>query len=87
VSPNHGICYNNVFACAKNLVNGSTIYQDKTFKSIDYYHIETEQHCILMADGLCAESFLDINVSFREKNFVEYNDKMIKHAQSRVQTY
>ncbi|GBQ15653.1 hypothetical protein AA0482_1310 [Acetobacter cibinongensis NRIC 0482] len=41
------------------LVNGLSIYYDKSISSYDYYHVETEQHSIIKADGMLTESCLD----------------------------
>jgi len=41
-------------------VNGSTIEQIKV-DEIDYYHVELPRHGVLLANGLAAESFLDVN--------------------------
>ncbi len=40
-----------------NLINGTTI--ERTQAAVTYWHIELDQHDILLADGLPAESFFD----------------------------
>jgi hypothetical protein len=60
VSPDHAIYVNDVLIPAKRLVNGSTIEQIKV-DEIDYYHVELPRHGVLLANGLAAESFLDVN--------------------------
>jgi hypothetical protein len=59
VSPDHAICLDGVLIPAKELVNGATIVQDLDFGEVHYFHIELEQHDILLAEGLTAESYLD----------------------------
>ena len=78
VSPNHGIYINGRFVSAKKLINGTTIYQDTSRKSIEYYHIETEKHSIIMAEGVCAESFLDANKLVHKESFVENVTPMVE---------
>jgi hypothetical protein len=59
VSPDHAICLDGVLIPAKELVNGATITQELDFGEVHYFHIELEQHDILLAEGLTAESYLD----------------------------
>ena len=42
-----------------NLINGTTIART-SMQSVTYWHIELDQHDILLADGLPAESFFDM---------------------------
>ena len=58
VSPNHGIIINDKSVTARDLVNGTTIYQNTSFTSITYYHLELDVHCGIMANGVLAESYL-----------------------------
>lgn len=59
VSPEHSVCIKNKMIPAKNLINGTTIYQDTNFKTITYYHIEMPYHCAIISNGLLTESYLD----------------------------
>jgi hypothetical protein len=43
----------------KHLINGSTIVQVPV-QHVTYHHIELAQHDVLLAEGLPAESFLDM---------------------------
>lgn len=65
VSPDHLILINinNVINMirSKNLVNGTTIYQDMECDEVEYYHLECETHSAIFANGLLAESYLDLN--------------------------
>jgi len=47
--------------CARDLVNGTTIFQDNARTSIHYYHIELEQHSCIIANEVLSESYLDFN--------------------------
>ncbi|WP_297772345.1 Hint domain-containing protein [uncultured Roseovarius sp.] len=61
LSPDHAIEIDGVLYNAGTLVNGSTIYQvaKMPLPGFTYYHIETEAHELLMAEGVAAESFID----------------------------
>ena len=59
LSPDHAVYVNEVLIPVRYLVNGSTIAQVKV-DSITYHHIELAQHDVLLAEGLPAESFLDM---------------------------
>ncbi|AQU88689.1 hypothetical protein B0W47_15980 [Komagataeibacter nataicola] len=41
------------------LVNGRSIFYDRSILSYNYYHIETERHSVIVADGMLTESYLD----------------------------
>ena len=55
----HCLFFNGVFIPARMLVNGVSIFYDKSITSYSYYHIETLDHAIIMADGMLTESYLD----------------------------
>ncbi len=59
VSPDHAIFVDGKLICARQLVNGTTIRQERNWTAVDYYHVELDQHAILLAEGLPAESYLD----------------------------
>jgi hypothetical protein len=59
VSPDHAILTDGVLICARQLVNGATIRQESDHRSIVYYHVELENHAIMLAEGVPAESYLD----------------------------
>ncbi|MCB8882686.1 Hint domain-containing protein [Acidisoma cellulosilytica] len=44
---------------ARMLVNDRSIIIDRTINAYTYYHVELEQHAILLAEGLETESYLD----------------------------
>lgn len=41
------------------LVNGTSIFYDRSIKSYDYYHVELDRHAIILAHGIETESYLD----------------------------
>ncbi len=44
---------------ARLLVNGRSIISDSSISNFTYYHVELEDHAILLAEGLAVESYLD----------------------------
>jgi len=61
VSPGHRILIDGKLICARDLVNGTTIYQDSNIISVEYYHFELETHSSVIANGVLSESFLDLH--------------------------
>ena len=59
VSPDHAIFVDGKLICARQLLNGNTIHQERDNRAVHYYHVELEQHAVLLAEGLPAESYLD----------------------------
>jgi len=57
VSPDHGILVNGYLVPAKTLVNGASIFHERTVQKLDYYHVEMESHVCIEANGALAESF------------------------------
>ena len=44
---------------ARCLVNGSTIIRERGLDRVDYFHIELDNHDVLLAEGAPSESYLD----------------------------
>ncbi|CAI3930201.1 Hint domain-containing protein [Commensalibacter papalotli (ex Botero et al. 2024)] len=59
ITPEHCLFFDGNFIPARMLVNGRSIYYDRSITSYDYYHIETEQHSVIRANGMLTESYLD----------------------------
>jgi hypothetical protein len=84
LSPDHAVLIDGHLIHAKALVDGKSITQMSDWVGdIEYYHIETEAHEIIYAEGVPCETFID-NVS-REQfdNYAEYqalypNTRMMK---------
>jgi hypothetical protein len=47
--------------CAKDLINGTTIFQDLNRISVHYYHLELNEHSSIIANGVLSETYLDFN--------------------------
>lgn len=79
VSPMHSIFLNGRLILAKHLVNGKTIYQDTKCESVVYYHVELRVHSLIVANGVLAESYLDVNnrYVFENKNRVDEKTKFM----------
>jgi hypothetical protein len=59
LSPRHAVYVNEVLIPIRHLINGSTITQ-VPMDRITYFHVELPRHDVLLAQGLPAESFLDV---------------------------
>jgi hypothetical protein len=59
LSPDHALFLDGMLVPAKALLNGSTIYQDRSAVSVQYFHIELARHDVLFAEATPAESYLD----------------------------
>lgn len=59
ITPEHCLFFEGNFVPVRMLVNGSSVFYDKTITSYTYYHVETEQHSVIMADNVLTESYLD----------------------------
>ncbi len=59
VSPDHAVFVDGKLICARQLINGTTIRQEKGWTSVEYFHVELDAHAILLAEGLPAESYLN----------------------------
>jgi hypothetical protein len=59
LSPDHAVYVEEVLIPVRCLINGSTIAQ-MPVDIVTYRHIELSEHGVLLAEGLPAESFLDM---------------------------
>ncbi|WP_041247661.1 Hint domain-containing protein [Komagataeibacter medellinensis] len=59
ITAEHSLFLEGGFVPVRMLVNGRSIFYDHSITTYDYYHIETEQHAVIMADGMLTESYLD----------------------------
>jgi len=62
VSPGHSVCVDmvgEVLVLASALVNGATVARDDV-EYVTYWHVELDCHDLLLAEGMPAESYLDM---------------------------
>jgi len=59
LSPDHAVYVGEVLIPVKHLLNGSTIAQVPV-DQVTYHHLELAEHDVLLAEGMPAESFLDM---------------------------
>jgi hypothetical protein len=73
VSPDHAVLFDSTLIHAKALINGTSIVQMNEWAGdVEYFHIETEDHELIYANGVPAETFID-NVSRKQfDNYAEF---------------
>lgn len=75
VTAAHALVINGLAITAGALVNGSSIINepyDGLPERVTYYHIETEAHEVVLANGAAAETFVDYVTRRHFDNFAEY---------------
>jgi hypothetical protein len=75
VSADHGIVLNGMVVNASALVNGTTIRFAASSEPYTYYHVETDQHDVILANGLSVETFIDVASRSSFDNYQEYLDR------------
>jgi autotransporter passenger strand-loop-strand repeat protein len=59
VSPGHGLLIEGLLVHASALVDGAMIAREHAMPEVfSYYHVELDEHALLLAEGVAAESFL-----------------------------
>jgi hypothetical protein len=59
VSPDHALFIDGHLVLARLLLNGGSIVREANARAVHYFHVELDEHDILFADGMPAESYLD----------------------------
>ncbi|MBO1358591.1 Hint domain-containing protein [Acetobacter sacchari] len=59
ITPEHGLLFDGNFVPARMLVNDRSVFYDRSITEYEYYHVETEKHSVIVADGAPTESYLD----------------------------
>jgi hypothetical protein len=59
LSPMHGLFIADCFVPAVSLVNGVTILRNDELAPVSYIHVEMDEHDVVFANGLPAETFVD----------------------------
>ncbi len=73
VSPGHGIWIDGALVPAWRLINDVTITQPECDGIVDYFHIETEAHDVILAENCPVESLLAIGMRGLFQNAEEYD--------------
>jgi len=75
VSPDHAFLMDGLLVNASALVNGDNIFQVQAWAGdVEYYHIETEDHEIILAEGVPAETLLDNSGREKFANYKEFQE-------------
>ncbi|MEM9276797.1 MAG: FG-GAP-like repeat-containing protein [Cyanobacteria bacterium P01_F01_bin.143] len=75
VSPDHAMFVDGLLINAGALVNDISIVKTEPTETFTYYHVELENHCLLIAEGTAAESYLPQKENRDEyDNFAEYEE-------------
>ncbi|TNF23172.1 MAG: Hint domain-containing protein [Rhodobacteraceae bacterium] len=77
VTGEHGLLIDGLVINAAALVNGTTIAWvplDEIADEVTYYHVETEMHDVILAEGAPAETFIDYLDRRAFDNYREYLD-------------
>ena len=75
VSPDHAMFFEGVLINAGALVNGTSIIKTEPKEAFTYYHVELENHALLLAEGAHAESYLPQNEErLAYENGAEYEE-------------
>jgi hypothetical protein len=59
LSPDHALLIDGMLIPARLLMNSMTIWQERNWRTVSYFHVELDTHDVLLAEGLPAESYLD----------------------------
>ncbi len=72
ISPHHAMYLEGVLIEARDLVNGASIVQAERVEKVEYFHIELEEHDVIIAEGALSESFVDDDSRLMFHNAHEY---------------
>ncbi len=73
LSPGHAISIDGMLVHAGRLINGVSVIQAEAVEQVHYYHIELEDHEILLAENCPAESFAGEHFRPQFQNSAEFS--------------
>ncbi|NHO32392.1 Hint domain-containing protein [Acetobacter fallax] len=59
VTSEHCVYVDGRFIPVRMLVNGRSIIVERSMTSYDFYHVELDEHAVIVSEGLLSESYLD----------------------------
>ncbi|WP_336760158.1 Hint domain-containing protein [Asaia sp. VD9] len=73
ITPEHCLFIDGCFVPVRMLVNGHSVFYDQSYDEYEYFHLETEKHSVLIANGTLTESYLDTGnrMTFESKALAE----------------
>ena len=80
VSPDHAMFVDELLISAGALVNDISIIKTEPKKKFIYYHIELENHCLLIAEGASSESYLPQKENREEYDNGEEYEELYPHG-------
>ena len=75
VSPMHAMFLDGLLIPAIDLVNGTSIVQLQDLETIEYFHIELEEHDVIFAEGAATESYVDDDNRMMFSNAADYFER------------
>lgn len=76
LSPGHAILLDGILLNAGALVNGSSIRRETNVpERFHYWHVETEAHSLILAEGVVAETFMDNDTRRHFDNHADYEQR------------
>jgi hypothetical protein len=72
VSPDHAMFLDGILVPARNLINAVSIVRAEGVCSVNYIHVELDEHDVILAEGAPTESFVDDGSRFWFDNAAEF---------------